>query len=442
MRPCLNANDGEGYMGDAVAEGLTPPIVGRQWIATTDAKNVGFGVEGKTNIGYLVANYEGADSKAFESQLVDSTVGASPLLSFYGASAEHEEGDEDSYLVSKEPISFGGAARFYVNLKTLADAGNDAWGVFIGLTETDHASANTKPTRLEAVLGIRAVKPDNKFKLNQGVDEYDAFGVEGVNPDAQEGTLIGFEINAEQIIAMQYPTVGDEGFPLAVDPDNVDGITDQVEFSQLLGSPPLYPYVIFISSAAHAEIDEVQMSPDAEVLAIKTTYTTIVKTNGTRGWQNGGEVADGVQFYLDFTGKNPDDTDITPNGTTIADFLGFDNGNRQPARGFEQGKTAKGVITAIHAAGLSLKGQGYYVELMTGTCEGYDGETGQRKNILAVIPESDSDEKILFQPAFPIFLEMNNSHPMVLRNIRARLLQTDGSQLPVGGFNSMTLLFK
>ena len=79
---------------------------------------------------------------------------------------------------------------------------------------------------------------------------------------------------------------------------------------------------------------------------------------------------------------------------------------------------------------------------MTGTCEGYDGETGQRKNILAVIPESDSDDKLLFQPAFPIFLEMNNSHPLILRNIRARLLQTDGSNLQVKGFNSMTLLYK
>ena len=90
----------------------------------------------------------------------------------------------------------------------------------------------------------------------------------------------------------------------------------------------------------------------------------------------------------------------------------------------------------------TLKGQGFYVELMTGTCEGYDGQTGQRKNILAVIPESDSDDKILFQPAFPTFLELNNSHPLVLRNIRTRLLQTDGSSLGVNGMNSMTLLFK
>ena len=98
--------------------------------------------------------------------------------------------------------------------------------------------------------------------------------------------------------------------------------------------------------------------------------------------------------------------------------------------------------TAKNVFGAGLLGQGFYVELMTGTCEGYDGLTGQRKNILAVIPESDSDDKLLFQPATPVFLEMNNSNPLVLRNIRARILQTDGSALGVTGINSMTLLLK
>ena len=105
-------------------------------------------------------------------------------------------------------------------------------------------------------------------------------------------------------------------------------------------------------------------------------------------------------------------------------------------------KADKFAWTADSIFGSGVLGQGFYVELMTGTCEGYDGSTGQRKNILAVMPESDSDDKLLFQPSFPVFLEMNNSHPLVLRNIRARVLQTDGTSLGVTGMNSMTLLFK
>ena len=79
---------------------------------------------------------------------------------------------------------------------------------------------------------------------------------------------------------------------------------------------------------------------------------------------------------------------------------------------------------------------------MTGQLEGFDGQTRQRKNILAVIPESDSDNKILFQPSFPIFLELNNKNPLALRNIRARVLDSGGGVVGVQGVNSLTLLYR
>ena len=188
-----------------------------------------------------------------------------------------------------------------------------------------------------------------------------------------------------------------------------------------------------LGSATQAIITKVQLSPDAMKLeADKDRYNTIIKTNGTYGMQNAG--AKHINGYLEFQPERI--------GTaTLYTYLGYANA-RVPSFGVSDMPANAFSWDAGTIFASSLKGQGFYVELMTGTCEGYDGLTGQRKNILAVIPESDSDSKILFQPSFPTFLEMNNSHPLVLRNIRARLLQTDGSSVEVTGLNSMTLLYK
>lgn len=405
---------------------------GRQW-AVSDKPNVtGFGVGGKVSIGFQTANYEGGAKEAYQHTNVTET--GTGLTATYS-----QDTDDQSVLLSTEPIGWG-RSRFYVNMKTITNSGGDDadQGVFIGLSSVDHIAAKTLPEADDesTIMGMHIRRAGVKALVSGGQHAEDAAADTGSNIAAD--SIFGFE---------NYPSsaVGGEpnfyGVHILADGTEEILTTAEGELAETWNqldygergtfepNTPLYPFVIFYGPATHTVVDKIQLSPDPYSIISNKKYPVITKTNGTRGLQNGGELP-----VVNFDFKN---------STKIGRFLGYSESTMK-------NMTADRTVTnatkyawgADELFGEGVAGQGFYIELMTGTCEGYDGLTGQRKNILAVIPESDSDSKILFQPSFPTFLEMNNSHPLVLRNIRARLLQTDGSSVEVTGLNSMTLLYK
>lgn len=425
-----NINDAQGIGLIGLAETSTPnQEVGRQWIVTNDIRKSGFDDEGKVSIGYRCANYAGPAPEAYVGEQISITgTGLDAEVKRDGGVA----GDADAALSSKEPFTWG-CGRFYVNLKTLADVAGTSEGVFIGLSTVNHAKAGTTPTIEECAFGIHASKPDELYQLNQ-YDVYYADDDGGVAGHlVAESDYIGFERIEGKIYAVQYPNDNSPNDRFQLTAADDVGVESALDYSYNENrAEPLYPVIIMLGSAPDAIVDRVQLSPDPFTLFLSNNYEPDTNaTQGLVGMQNNGQDS---SIHLSL--QNGRDT------STLTTYLGFLN-ERNPTSGNATFLNSLGAFNATNKVFTSsLKGQGFYVELMTGTCEGYDGETGQRKNILAVIPESDSDDKLLFQPAFPIFLEMNNSHPLILRNIRARLLQTDGSNLQVKGFNSMTLLYK
>ena len=424
------------------AEAHTPwPEVGRQWACSEDKDTTGFAKDGKVSIGFRCANYEGAEAEAWNAKqvTVGEETGVDQTVKRNGGTV----GDADATLASEVVLTWG-VGRFYVRLETFVETDDPATedqGIFIGLTRINHAKLKTHPTIEECVFGIHAINPAVAYQLNQGAEYYndDNYDAGTAHTAATQGDTIGFERYGGSLYAVQYTledgetiptrflmTAGDEAVETAL-PWSAD--TDAAN--------PLFPVIIMLGEATKGVVDQVQISPNAFDLFTQKTYTPIIKTNGKWGMQNNDEKQ---MSYLDFQDGN------ATSSRNISSFLGYTHSRQPQESAPDNGLSTMDAETFSWNAGLlfapSLQGQGYYVELMTGTCEGYDGMTHQRKNVLAVIPESDSDSKLLFQPAFPIFLEMNNSHPLVLRNIRARLLQADGSQLQVSGFNSMTLLFK
>ena len=412
-----NLNDTVGADAIANAElNKSTPQVGIQWVCSADSIQTGIGIEGKVSIGMRVANYEGADVVADTEH---------PLDSQYSLVADSDTG----ILFSKEPLTWG-SGRFYMELHTFTDPGDDDLGVFIGLTAISpatHEADGTQPTIATCEFGIRAVKPGAVYQLNQEAVDYPAHGAVGVNPVAVENATIGFERAEGIIYAVQYPPGGDRHEMKAESED----IENTLEWGQVdTADAPLYPVIIFLSPAASATIDQVELSPDAFSLYKNETYAPIVETNGIVGMQCNGN---NTEHYIDFSDGTKD--------KSLANFLGY-NSNRNPVKGTLTFAGTRGNYLADNMFSSSVEGQGYYVEYMTGQLEGFDGNTHQRKNILAVIPESDKDNKLLFQPSFPTFLELNNKHPLTLRNVRVRVLQTDGSPLEVSGFNSLTLLYR
>ena len=404
---------------------------GRQWAVNDKPNLTGFGTAGKVSIGFQTANYEGGAKEAYEhTNLTETGTG---LDATYSRTAAGE-----SVLLSTEPIGWG-RSRFYVNMKTVTNSGGAEadQGVFIGLSSVDHVTEKTLPAADDesTIMGIHIRRAATKALVSGGQYGEDAAADTGSN--IATGSIFGFE---------NYPSTGD-GQPnyygvhiladgteevLTTAEGELGDTWNQLDYGErgtFEPNTPLYPFVLFYGPSANTVVDKIQLSPDPYSIISNKKYPVITKTNGTRGLQNGGEKP---VVNFDFKNSKP-----------IGRFLGFSESKmKSMTANVTVTDATKYAWTADELFGEGVAGQGFYVELMTGTCEGYDGLTGQRKNILAVIPESDSDSKILFQPSFPTFLEMNNSHPLVLRNVRARLLQTDGSSVEVTGLNSMTLLYK
>ena len=413
---------------------------GRQWAVGDNVKTMGFGKQGFVSIGYLTANHEGADSTAYEQNNVIEVSSSNPLAREYSQDAAGTA----SSIISKEPLGWG-RARFYANMKILNDNGGalPTQGVYMGLSTVDHIARKTKPTVGDetTLLALHIPFAGEQVVVYQRNDEQTGMDEEeDVGESIDVGDMYGFETMSAYD---GYP----EGYIRCVRyfPDGTveDLITSSeygtYEYGQLThgergsqdpNNKPLYPFVIFLGDGTDSVINQVQLSPDPYVLLAKKTYALQTKTTGLRGMQNKGTRP---RVSFDFASAN---------SLQLGRYLGFSDKLMAEINIPIVAKEPNHNFTGDIAFGQGLKGQGFYVELMTGTCEGYDGQTGQRKNILAVIPESDSDDKILFQPSFPTFLEMNNSHPLVLRNIRARLLQTDGTPVSVKGLNSLTLLYK
>ena len=410
------------------------PEVGRQWACSEDKDKTGFAKDGKVSIGFRCANYEGAEAEAWNAKQVEvgTATGIDQTVKRNGGTA----GDFDASLTSNTTLTWG-VGRFYVRVETIDAVIEEDRGVFIGLTRINHAKLGTHPTIEECVFGIHATNPTSAYMLNQGAEFYEDGNQGETGATVTAGDIIGFERYGGSFHAVQYAfntTTPTRIVMTAVD----EAVESAVPWSaDTDAGSPLFPVILMLGEGTNAVIDQVQISPNAFDLFTEKTYTPIIKTNGKWGLQNNDEAQ---MSYLDFQDGN------SMSSRNISSFLGYTHSRQPQESAPDNGLSTMDAETFSWNAGLlfapSLQGQGYYVELMTGTCEGYDGMTHQRKNVLAVIPESDSDSKLLFQPAFPTFLEMNNSHPLVLRNIRARLLQADGSQLQVSGFNSMTLLFK
>jgi len=415
------------------ASTIKSPETGLQWIVSDDPKISGFGSVSKVSIGYQVANYEGADSTSYKATntAISGTAGLSTEVQRSGGTPY----TADAALCGTAPFGWGGA-RTYINLKkvTVTGAGGPE-GVIFGLTTTNHAALSTIPTPNSGLIEIYSFGVGSQYTWSINGTTFT-----GTDTGAAiaEGDLVGFERVGQEgyIQGVVYDSAGNRR---VLDGGNTPTTGEcEVQWQQYHDAGTtkpldLFPYIMCVGAAADVIVDKLQFSPDPYNIIKNKQYSIITKTNGGRGLQNGGVLTPRTTMFIDFTVRD---------GNKLAKYLGFTPQQITELKQDQAVTPDKFAWTATNLFSAGLLAQGFYVELMTGTCEGYDGLTGQRKNILAVIPESDSDNKLLFQPSFPIFLEMNNSNPLVLRNIRARVLQTDGSSLGVTGQNSLTLLYK
>ena len=89
----------------------------------------------------------------------------------------------------------------------------------------------------------------------------------------------------------------------------------------------------------------------------------------------------------------------------------------------------------------------YIVQLLNLQLDSYDSFSstlfesgGQRQNILSIIPSTNETGSLVHVPPYPTFINLLNEQPLLLRNIRARVVRNDYSEISIDGLGSMVVL--
>jgi len=138
--------------------------------------------------------------------------------------------------------------------------------------------------------------------------------------------------------------------------------------------------------------------------------------------------------------NNSDQTDMSVkfSGTSLSEYLGFTNSvYNLPAI-----DNTFNLVASVPNESIFLP-QSVVVELMSIPLKSYDTDTHSRKSILAVIPNlSQKQNKVIYEAPYPLYIALNNDKDLLIRNIKARLLNDDLSEMALDGIANMTLLFK
>ena len=125
----------------------------------------------------------------------------------------------------------------------------------------------------------------------------------------------------------------------------------------------------------------------------------------------------------------------------LSEFMGFSN-QRIPINGFTNAKTI--IYAGDKQFNFTDISDAFLIEMMNHPINSYDGipSKGSRVNLLSVIPASDSDKQVIYEPNNLIFLDMDNKQPLILNNIKARILKSDYSTMNIQGLTSLVIYIK
>tara|TARA_R110002124_G_scaffold285780_1_gene464821 strand:+ start:1788 stop:3380 length:1593 start_codon:yes stop_codon:yes gene_type:complete len=336
-------------------------------------------------------------------------------------------GDENAYMVGHIPMGWGPGG-FAMTLNTIQDGGSGdptIEGVFFGLTRTNHTATGTKPTRAECKFGIHCSYVGENYKIYKS----------GAVTDGGQAIAAGDSVMIHRDLGVLTAQVTDD-----FQGGSWDVLTGSLNYSYTdNATSPLYPVIIFYGADGDTMVTQMSYSPDA------------FKFYKFNEGNDPTYASDQVCLWSTLTGTGATSGKMKLNITLsqdVAEYLGYLS-NGVGTFKYPNAPLTINTVSAMNFgwhAGRAFAATGasesFYVQLLSVSCEGYDGLKSGRENILAVIPKSDLSNQLLYDVANPLFLEIGNAFPITLRNISARILTEDGGEVPTDGLSVMTLLFK
>jgi hypothetical protein len=309
--------------------------------------------------------------------------------------------------------------RSRVNLLTAgATVDPEEIGYIMGITKNLEATgANLSVADYYLAIHITIIGGNRTYRLFvDGVEDV------GAQTAAPVGDFIEVGINGGNFVANRYAA----GSQVAVPIGNAVPIPDGTLTGSLDNS--VRPFFVFRGGNLNAAVENIRLTPSPF-----------------------GPQPPDFQQPIDQLGDPPVPISSTrgPNffffhSLELANFLGFPN-QRIPVTGFNDLRVASYVASSEFP--IPQEADAFLVLLDSLQLQSYDSFSktqepsgGQRRNILTVIPSSNETGSLVYEPSYPTFIDLDNANPLLVRNIRARIVRNDYSAVEVQGLSSLVLL--
>ena len=323
-----------------------------------------------------------------------------------------------------------GAGTFQVKINKLEDNGgmdDDTQGFIIGLLEQP-VSEYSNLSLSDIKYGIQAMHPENPITVNgPGYYRYIIDGMVTISPvqisadtmDAENNDHIGFVVSQGSVSANIYQQTTNNTEAIFTESyNNIDN---------------LYPVIIIKTNTVSCQLTEPKFTTDP-YLDLNPSVDDSTELNIlTVPQPTGAGLTVPSNMFLLF------------NSSSVPAFLQY-NYSRQPIDGFI--KAVSHSFTADNIFTASAASDSFLVLLDNIQLNSYDDydkngyNQGGRQNILKVIPQSDANSTIIYEPNNLDFIDINNANDLIIRNFKASVVKNDYSKIISFGLSTLTLLFK
>ena len=342
---------------------------------------------------------------------------------FYSSSLDTNTAGNTNAMTTDNPWCRGGAVFSCRIGKLIYDEGS-AGGVFNGFT-----------------LGLTRVKPST---LNPIVTSDIDFGIRCFGTEIEYGYYAGGVLYQDSGIPVVYNgltfqsdileiSIANGEITLAVYQYGYENYREiyKQELSAYAGTPlsdlTLFPFISFQGKKENTSVMQVKYTADPFLT------TSIYQPDLTP--DNDQTIKSPVQ-QVERTEQS-----LTWGGLSLANFLGFRN-TRYPSVGTILARNI--IYTADSQFIFRNVSDSIVVELFNINLSSFDGLSKQRRNFLGVVPAESNfvEGKVIYEATNLIYLDIENSTPTQLRNIKGRLLKQDLSPVSTFGSVVLTLLIK
>jgi hypothetical protein len=282
-------------------------------------------------------------------------------------------------------------------------------GFVLGYTASNPTATTEEINPANYLYGIRYTQfttPAVPYKyIVNGVEEISV----GVFPE--EGDILSIDIYNSQIYLRVYRSTTNDVETL------YDGFYNH--------QTNLFPLLLFVGSGTI--MNNIQFTSDP-YYNINNTYEgePILQANSN--------------LIIIPTKDNPTNCFLQFNSSDLASILGF-NKTRYPSINFLF--EAEPQFIAERPFALRDFSESYIIELLNIKLESMCSLSGGQRNFLYVIPQlSAIKEHVVFQVPQLIFLNMNNSTEINLREVRARVLKDDLTDITCYGLSELVIIIK